>query len=89
MPDKQTLLDLINIFSIEKKKELKQHCRSITIFQEDFAGLIWASMGGALPWEHRAHHRDFIPEHLHLKDDDCNCSQRRWQNETARPKNDE
>jgi hypothetical protein len=34
------------------------------------ASLILAAMGGALPWGHRVHHREFLPEHLDLSDDD-------------------
>jgi hypothetical protein len=70
MSDKQSLTDLITIFAINKKGKLKQHCRSITILQEDLASLIWASAAGVTPWEHRAHHREFLPEHLELKDND-------------------
>jgi hypothetical protein len=69
-PRKQSVMDLLNIFTIKKKSELKKHCRSITILQGDLASLIMTAMAGALPWEHRAHHRDFQPEHLHPTDED-------------------
>ena len=62
----QSLSDLLKIFTIKKKGELKKHCRSITISKTDFANLIWASELGELPWLHRAHHRDFQPDHLQL-----------------------
>lgn len=70
MSDKQSLADLLTIFTIDKKSKLKHHCRSITILQRDLAGLIFACMGDDMPWSHRAHHREFVPEHLHLTDDD-------------------
>jgi len=71
MRDKRkSLADLIAIFGIKKKSQLKQHCRSITILQEDLANLIFACMGQGMPWSHRAHHRHFQPEHLHPTSDD-------------------
>ena len=62
--------DLLTIFTIKKKSKLKQHCRSITILQNEFANFILACMAGKIPWLHRRHHRDFVPEHLNLTDDD-------------------
>jgi hypothetical protein len=68
---KETVTDLITIFNIDKKKQLEKHCRSITIFGEDFANLILACATDVLPsYHHWRHHREFQPEHLHLKDDD-------------------
>jgi hypothetical protein len=65
----QSLDDLLTIFTIKKKSDLKKHCRSITIFQSDLANLIWTCMGDG-PFLHQAYHRDFVPEHLVLTNDD-------------------
>jgi hypothetical protein len=70
MTRSQTLVDLLAIFAFKKKSDLKRHCRSITILQADLASLIYASIAGQTPWSHRAHHREFRPEHLELGDGD-------------------
>jgi hypothetical protein len=61
---------LIALFTIDKKQTLKQHCKAITITQPDLASFILKAMSGQLPWGHRAHHREFMPEHLSLTEDD-------------------
>jgi hypothetical protein len=70
MSNKQSLTDLITIFTIKKKSQLKQRCRSITILYGDLTKLVLASAAGILPLSHRSYHREFQPEHLHLSEDD-------------------
>lgn len=68
---KNSLTDLLAIFNIDRKKQLKKHCRSLVIFPEDLADLIFTCATGAMPsYEHQRHHREFQPEHLHLQDED-------------------
>ena len=62
--------DLLDLFTFEKKSDLTRHCRTVTIAKSDLASLIFATMSGRLPWEHRAHHRQFVPDHLDLTEDD-------------------
>jgi hypothetical protein len=68
-----SLRDLVALLAIEKKQELKQHCRSVTIMQRDFADLILTAKTGQLPWMHRAHHRNYTPEHLTLTEKDLSA----------------
>jgi hypothetical protein len=67
---RESFAELTAIFSIRKKGDLKKHCRSITIEQADLANLILACGAGLLPFLHCAHHREFLPEHLHLAESD-------------------
>ena len=67
---RKSLADLLAILQIQKKKDLKRHCRLITILQSGLAGLIYAAVADVLPWSHHAHHREFVPDHLHLTDGD-------------------
>lgn len=65
-----SLDDLISILSIDRKQELKRHCRVATITQTDFANLIMTCMAGGIPLSHRRHHRGYIPDHLQLSEHD-------------------
>jgi hypothetical protein len=69
-PRSKSLMDLITLLTINKKRDLQKHCRSITILKSDFSSLILAGMTGALPWSHRVQHHEFIPDHLELTDED-------------------
>jgi hypothetical protein len=70
---RDSLADLVALLAIEKKQALKQHCRAVTIMQSDFADLILTAKTGQLPWMHRAHHRNYTPEHLALTDKDLSA----------------
>src|ERR1700683_3022738 len=70
MSDTKSIADLLAIFSIRKKSDLKRHCGAITISQRDLSNLILACAGGGMPWSHRRHHREFVPDHLQLADGD-------------------
>jgi len=65
-----TIADLLAIFAITKKSDLKWYCGTITVSQRDLSNLILVCAGGGGPWLHRAHHREFIPDHLKLSDED-------------------
>jgi hypothetical protein len=62
--DSQPRADFVEIFYIKEKKELVRHCKSITITMSIFTDFILASEYGLLPWIHKIHYRDYIPEHL-------------------------
>jgi hypothetical protein len=65
-----SLDDLVTIFSIDRKQELKRHCRTAIITQTDFANLIMTCMIGGAPLAHQRHHREYIPNHLQLSEND-------------------
>jgi hypothetical protein len=64
--EKKSLTDLLDILlTIQKKSELKKHCRSIIITQGALANLILGCACGVIPpWQHQRHHRDFVPNDL-------------------------
>src|SRR5450759_5161387 len=65
--------DLLAIFAINKLRQLKKYCRDVTIKQSDLANLILWCMSGSAPYHHTPHHRQFVPEHLHLSDTDLSA----------------
>jgi hypothetical protein len=64
------LRGLLTIFTFSKKKELEKYCRDVTIYGSDFANFILACNGSPeLPFYHRIHCTDIVPEHLVLTDE--------------------
>lgn len=70
MPESAGLNDLLTIFNIDRKADLKAHCRNAVITRTDLANLILACMTYAVPIVHVAKHRHHHPEHLWPTDDD-------------------
>ncbi len=66
--ERKSLTDLLDILlTIQKKSELKKYCRSIIITQGALADLILGCACEVIPpWQHRRHHRDFVPDQLEL-----------------------
>lgn len=64
MPDSSGLNDLLAIFNITRKSELKAHCRKAVITRTDLANLIFACGTYAVPIIHAPTHRHHHPEHL-------------------------
>lgn len=60
----------LKLFSFDKKRDVEKYCRDLVIDSSDFANFIIASEVGVLPWLHKIHYRDHVPEHLHLTDRD-------------------
>jgi hypothetical protein len=60
----QNLEGLLKIFTFERKRELEKYCRDVVIHSQDFAALIVSCGRGRMPFLHRIHYRDYIPEHL-------------------------
>jgi hypothetical protein len=66
-----TMNNLLAIFTINKLRDLKKHCRDSTVRQSDLANFIWWCRSSAdAPFLHASHHRHFVPEHLTLSDSD-------------------
>jgi hypothetical protein len=59
--------NLLAIFTIDKLRDLKKHCRGSVITQRDLADFImWCTSKSDAPFLHSAYHRQFVPEHLEL-----------------------
>ncbi|CAB3780917.1 hypothetical protein [Paraburkholderia fynbosensis] len=54
----------------KKLKDVKKLCRDKTINVSDFVNIVVACDAGILPWLHQISHRDFLPPHLDLTEDD-------------------
>jgi hypothetical protein len=66
-----TIDSLLAIFTINKLRDLKKHCRDATVYQRDLADFIWWCRSSPdAPFLHSSHHRQFVPEHLTLSDAD-------------------
>jgi len=69
-PQNDDIDNLLAIFTINKLRDLKKHCRAATISEGELANFImWCRSSGA-PFLHTAQHRHFTPEHLTLSDAD-------------------
>jgi hypothetical protein len=69
-PQTDDIDNLLAIFTIDTLRDLKKHCRGSTISESELANFImWCESAGA-PFLHSAHHRQFVPEYLHLSDSD-------------------
>lgn len=66
-----TVDSLLAIFTIDKLRDLKKHCRDSTVSQSDLADFImWCRSSAEAPFLHSSYHRQFVPEHLTLSDSD-------------------
>jgi hypothetical protein len=64
-----TIDSLLAIFTINKLRDLKKHCRDSTVCKRDLADFImWCRSSAEAPFLHSSHHRQFVPEHLTLSD---------------------
>jgi hypothetical protein len=68
--DADSIEQLLKILLSSKKQELRALCREAVITKAAFANFILGSMSGATPWDHRAHHREFVPPHLNITKED-------------------
>ena len=67
----QSLDDLLTLFNIGKKSDVKTHCRKLVIKSEDFTNVILAANVGRLdPYEHIEHHKEITPAFLQLSEDE-------------------
>ncbi len=58
--------DIIYFLNCRDKRALKKHARSVTIYQDHFAGLaLMASIGQLPPYHYARHHAEIIPEDIH------------------------
>jgi hypothetical protein len=64
MFEPRNLEGLWQIFTVEKKKELKKHCRDVVVYLSDFSQLALACETGFMPLGHKIHYRDYLPAHL-------------------------
>lgn len=58
---------LLNIFQCDNKNDLKKHCKSLTIYMDDFVDLIDLCESVNIGLKHRIYQRDIIPPELVLE----------------------
>ena len=58
------------LFEIKSKRELEKYARSLVVHKSDFASLILACSATGEPYRHYRHHREYIPPHLGLTEQD-------------------
>lgn len=68
--DRKSLEDLLQLLMASKKQELRKLSRTTLVTKTALANLILGSKAGATPWHHQAHHRQFVPSHLELTEND-------------------
>jgi hypothetical protein len=61
---------LLKLFEFDKKRELERYCRATVISGTDFANLVMACGLLRIPFWHKLHYRDILPEHLNLSEAD-------------------
>jgi hypothetical protein len=61
---------LYRILEIDKRRELKKHCKDAVIYERDLAALIFTCELGWLPWRYHHCFRDFRPAELELTTED-------------------
>ena len=60
--------NLINLLTIDNRKELVSYCKSLDIEKSDFATLLVAGSAGILdPYKYAVHFMDVVPKHLEPK----------------------
>jgi hypothetical protein len=69
-PDSEGLNDLLAIFNMRRKADLKAHCRNAVITRGDLANHIFACMTYSVPIIHARTHRHHHPAHLWPSDDE-------------------
>lgn len=62
------LATILQLFTAQKKSELKALSRSAVIDKTSFAQFVMASMLGETPWAHQISHRQFVPEGIQPND---------------------
>src|SRR6476659_9392950 len=62
-------MDLLTIFKFDTKANLERYCRDVMVTQRAFANIVLACEKGMLPFVHRVHWTDSVPEHLTPNDD--------------------
>lgn len=67
MRDRDGLEALLTLFTFTSKRALIKHARQLVITSNDFAHLIEATKYADIGVQHCIHHRDIVPEHLHLR----------------------
>jgi hypothetical protein len=70
LADKASFDDLWQLLSATKKNELKKLSQNTVVTKTAFANLILGSKVGMTPWTHRVHHREFVPQHLNVTEED-------------------
>jgi hypothetical protein len=60
----QDLEGFLKIFTFDRKKDLDRYCREVVVHSQDFAAFVVSCDGGRMPFQHRIHYRDYVPEHL-------------------------
>jgi hypothetical protein len=69
MRELRNIKGLLKLFTFDKKRELEKYCRELVIHGPDFAAFILACESRTLPFSHKIHYRDHVPEHLNLTDE--------------------
>lgn len=68
------LESLLQLFNIDKKRELVRYCRDLVIYSSDFVSLILAGQTGVLePYLYANQFMDKVPEQLHPSDKERNA----------------
>jgi hypothetical protein len=64
MSQLQDLEGLLTLFTFDKRRNLEKYCRDVVVHSHDFAALIKECERGKMPFLHRIHYRDYVPEYL-------------------------
>jgi hypothetical protein len=70
MRELKNIEGFLKLFTFDKKRELERYCREVVIYGSDFAAFIFACDSGRLPFLHRIHCGDHVPERLNPTDKD-------------------
>lgn len=60
---------LAALFTFAKKVDLERYCRDVVIYGDDLVAIIYACEDGRLPFCHRIHYADIVPNHHLIPDD--------------------
>jgi hypothetical protein len=71
MSDYDGILEIIRMFSFEKKRELEVYCKGLTIQAEDFVDVIFLAEMGQIGLHHSICRRDIIPKDRLITPDDA------------------
>jgi len=69
---------LAMLFLIDKKQELINFCKTITITGQDIYEHRLACEGGLLPWHHHFCHQDMLPTGVELTDSEADALSLQW-----------
>jgi len=73
----RNLKGLLQLFNIDKKREVKQYCRNLVIYSSDLSTMILAAEAGILtPYKYACHFDQHLPEHLHPTEEEFEASGR-------------